>query len=375
MPGPWNPLEIGKQVFSDFSDKNVSFMAAGIAYNAFVSLAPLVILLLLFISVVDGGLETRLVTIIENSLPGPISDVITEIFSGESEATSVSVVGLVVLLWGTLKIFRGLDTAFSEIYETVGENTFVDKLVDGFVALVAVIITIVATVAVSAVFAIFSDQIPFVGFLTPVVLVVGLVLAFFPMYYRFPDTELGWRDVLPGTVFAALGWATLQAIFQVYLVFSGNGSENFFGGVIVVVTWLYFSGLLILLGAVLNAVIGGHSEGASGGIGCGAARDKSETESSTSMAGGELASYLRDFRTRLTGYYEEMEVEDGPIETTSRPVENEERQTFTGTLRKVRPLSEADNDVEIVERSRTDDGEQEWTVTFRWQSIDGKGDE
>ena len=31
-----------------------------------------------------------------------------------------TVVGLVVLLWGTLKIFRGLDTAFSEIYGTTG---------------------------------------------------------------------------------------------------------------------------------------------------------------------------------------------------------------------------------------------------------------
>jgi membrane protein len=55
-------LGVGRQVAAEFSEKNVSFMAAGIAYNAFVSLAPLLVLLLLVVSVVGGGLQQRLIT-------------------------------------------------------------------------------------------------------------------------------------------------------------------------------------------------------------------------------------------------------------------------------------------------------------------------
>jgi membrane protein len=51
----------GAQILAEVSEKNVPFMAAGIAYNAFVSLAPLLILLLLLASTTGAGLEDRLV--------------------------------------------------------------------------------------------------------------------------------------------------------------------------------------------------------------------------------------------------------------------------------------------------------------------------
>lgn len=44
-------------------------------------------------------------------------------------------------------------------------------------------------------------------------------------------------------------------------------------GVIVIDTWLYFSGLIPLLGAVINTVLGGDASDKSGGVGQGAAED------------------------------------------------------------------------------------------------------
>jgi membrane protein len=359
-------VDLGKRLASEFSEKNVSFMAGGIAYNALVSLAPLLILLLTFVSVGGGGLEDRLVGAVERSLPGPIADVVVQILSVETTATGASVVGLVVLVWGTLKIFRGLDTAFSEIYETEANNSFLDQVVDGVVVLVALAVSVVTTVAVSAVFAAFSEAVPFVGALTPLVLVAGLVLAFFPMYYRFPDADVGWRDVLPGTLFAALGWAALQAVFQVYLLFKGGGSESFFGGVLVVVTWLYFSGLVLLLGAVLNAVLGAHASGDPGGIGRGAASGTADVERSEPLARDELASYLRDRRKQLTGHYAEMHPTAEPTETRHLAGDEEVRE-LVGTLRRVRPVRSPDDEVEVIERSGRDGDGQVKSITLRWR--------
>ncbi|GAA0252151.1 YihY/virulence factor BrkB family protein [Haladaptatus pallidirubidus] len=335
----------GKRVASDFSEKNVTLLAAGIAYNAFVSLVPILLLLLLVATVVGGGLENRIIDVANSSLPKPIANVIAQVFEGGTAATGASFIGLVVLVWGSLKIFRGLDTAFSEIYDTESENSLTDQLKDAAVVLVGLTVAIIATVAASAVFSAFSDTIPYLGLLTPLVLVTGLIIAFFPMYYLFPDAELDWKQVIPGTVFAAVGWAGLQALFQVYLTFKGDGSASLFGGVIVVITWLYFSGLVLLLGAVINSVIGGHTASVPGTTDGSTTNDHVEREASLSR--DELATYLRSLREELTGRYEGM-----------RPSE-------TGDADR---LPKPTGKIELVERPSFSDHESEWTVTLRWQT-------
>ncbi|WP_336325373.1 YihY/virulence factor BrkB family protein [Halovenus sp. HT40] len=287
-----------KRVYTEFTEKNVSLMAGGIAYSAFVSLAPLLILLFLMLTLAGSGLESRIVELSNQWLPGPIADVVDQIFVGNSGVGSASIVGLVVLIWGALKIFRGLDTAFSEIYETVDENSFADKLKDGLVVLFALGIAVLATIGTVVAFAAFSDMIPFSGYLIPLVLLGGLVIAFLPMYYVFPDRDLKLRDVLPGAVFAAVGWAVFQALFQVYLTFSDPSAGSFAGSIIVVITYLYFSSLILLLGAVINAAAGGHSTGRPGGVGRGARPHQTKREQSLNRA--ELAAYLRALDERLT---------------------------------------------------------------------------
>jgi len=336
-----------KEILTETSEKNVSFMAAGIAYNAFVSLAPLLILLLLVASTTGTGLEDRLIALAGETLPDPIADVVEGIFRGENAASSASIVGLVVLIWGTLKLFRGLDTAFSEIYETTDRNSFVDKLIDGLVVFVAIVVAILATVVVTAAFVRFSDAVPYVGVATTLSLIGGLVVAFLPMYYRFPDADLGWREILPGVFVAAIGWAAFQALFRVYLQFGGGGSSGFFGGVIVVVTWLYFSAIILLLGAVINAVHGGYTSGKAGGVGRGATAY--ETHREESMDRAEFAAYLRELREEIAGRYEGM-----------RPSHD-----GSGELR--RPLG----DVEVIEQTTEDGEDRRWEVAFRWQSDGG----
>jgi membrane protein len=340
-----------KQVAVEFSQKNVTFMAAGIAYQAFISLAPLLVVLLLATSTVGGGLEDRIVEIAHNWMPGPIADVVAQVFEEDEGASSASFVGLVVLVWGTLKIFRGLDTAFSEIYETTSDNSLLDQVIDGLLVGVAILVAVLATVGVTAVFAWLEGIVPYIGTVTPLVLVTGLVVAFFPMYHRFPDVDHTWRSVLPGVVFAAVGWAVFQSIFQVYLTFSGGDSGSFFGGVVVVITWLYFSGLVLLIGAVINAVVGGHTSGKSGGVGRGAA--DYETEREEELSRRELSEYLETLREDIAA--------GAPNSRTA--VEDGGHRNY--------PLP--DGPVEVVEQSKDpEDGEDEaaWAVALRWTADD-----
>ena len=341
----------GKRIATEFSEKNVTLMAAGIAYNAFVSLAPLLLLFLLIAGLFGGSLERRIPRIIQHSFPTPIANVMTHIFQGGSTSTTAgaSIIGLVVLIWGSLKIFRSLDTAFSEIYESEAENTITDQIKDGIVVLSGLIVAILMILGVSLVFSTYSDTVPFLGLLIPLVLIGGIIVAFFPMYYLFPDRDLDWKEVLPGTVFAAVGWGILQSLFQVYLAFKGGGTTSAFSGIVLVITWLYFSGLVLLLGAVVNAVVGGYSSGAPGGVGQGATSQNKEREIVLNQT--ELTHYLCQLREQVTGRYEGM-----------RPI---------GDTGEVAQLPRLDGKAKLTEYSVSKDDKEEWIVTLHWQADSG----
>ncbi|MFA9501170.1 YhjD/YihY/BrkB family envelope integrity protein [Natrinema sp. H-ect1] len=260
-------VPFAKSVVTGISEKNVTFMAAGIAYQAFISLIPLLVLVFFLVAFVgDEALAQQVSSITEGFLPESGQVMLEQGIEGDTGSVGTSIIGLVALLWGSLKIFRGLDTAFSEIYATTDENSLVDQLQDGAVVFGAIGIALVAAALTTIVFAVFPT-IPFLGLLNPLLLVVGLTLAFLPMYYRFPDADLSVRQVLPGVVVAAVGWALLQSLFQVYVAISSSSdSAGPIGAILLLLTWLYFGGLILLVGAVVNATRSGHLEIAPDGI-------------------------------------------------------------------------------------------------------------
>jgi len=335
-----------ERVYEDFSEKNVTFMAAALAYHAFISLAPMLLLLFLLFSTVGVGLETQVIQSAIGWLPGPIADLVTTMLQGGANGAGASIIGLLVLVWGTLKIFRGLDTAFSEIYETVDTNSLVDKFRDGLVVFVALAVALVAMVGSSIVLGGLARQIPFSDLLTPVALLAGLVVAFYPIYYVFPDADVGVRDVFPGVVVAAVGWAAMQGLFQLYLSVAEPSTGGIFGGVIVIVTYLYFSALVLLVGAVVNAVAGSHSAGEAATVSGKPGGFETERADHLDRAGFE--AYLYDLRAELFGRGARTEmVGDRPM-----PID----------------------DVELVERSSTDGDTSEWMVTLRWAYADEQSD-
>ena len=249
-------------VGAEFSEKNVTFLAGSIAYSAFVSLVPLLLFLILALALFGAGWQDRVLSLVTQNVSPIIGQFIQRIFRSQTggAAAGSSVVGTVVLVWGALKLFRGLDTAFEEIYEADADNSLGDQIRDGLIVLVSIVFAVAAIVAATSIFGAFSGRIPFIGFLLPLVLAVGLVIAFFPMYYVFPNVEVSPREVLPGAVVAAVGWALLQGLFQIYVAVStGGGGTDLVTGIMLLLTWLYFSGVVLLLGAVINAILGGHT--------------------------------------------------------------------------------------------------------------------
>ncbi|WP_418285067.1 YihY/virulence factor BrkB family protein [Halorubrum sp. DTA46] len=258
-----NAVRILRDIVEESKNKNVPFMAGSIAYSAFVSLLPLILLLVIAASVVGGeSLANRVQTVTESYLTPSGQSLLADSITSASSQTGLSILGLVVLLWGVLRVFRALDTAFSAIYDTQWKNDLVHQFKDGIVVLVslgvALLVVIVAGLSLRLV-----PDLPFPRLAREVLLIFGLSIVFIPIYYVFPDVDLSFKMVLPGTAVAAVGWTLLNAGFGLYVAYSSTQDlYGVLGGVILLITFLYFGALVILIGAVTNVVLmGGRSSG------------------------------------------------------------------------------------------------------------------
>ncbi|MFB6140783.1 MAG: YhjD/YihY/BrkB family envelope integrity protein [Halosimplex sp.] len=250
-------LTVGRAVVHEIRTERITFMAGSIAYHAFVSILPLLLLVLAVVSAVgQSALERGIIDLARAALtPGAADALVAEL---QSASTGASLLGVVVLVWGTLRIFRGLDTAFSDIYESSARNTLVDQFRDGVVVLVCVAAAIVVAAALHRHLRLGGGAGWLVG---RAVLVAGLALALVPMYYVFPDEpDMLVRETLPGVAFAAVGLTVFESVFRVYVQYRGEASSgDALAGVLVFLTWLYFSGLVVLVGAAINAVLSNRS--------------------------------------------------------------------------------------------------------------------
>lgn len=89
------------------------------------------------------------------------------------------------------------------------------------------------------------------------VAVFFIVLAFALMYYWGPDADQRWTWITPGSLFGVLLWIGASLGFRIYLHFFNSYSKTYgsLGAVIIMLYWLFITGLAILIGGEINSEI------------------------------------------------------------------------------------------------------------------------
>lgn len=233
----------------------MTFLAAGVAYYAFVSLVPALLLLLVVATTVFGdALADELLAVAGGFLTPAGEEAIGGAVASAQGRAGAGFLGVAVLLWSTLKVFRGLDTAFVEAYGVDADVGFLDQLTDAGSVVLGIGVGITAMLVVGAVAA--AVDVPLLASASVLALPVVLTVVFLPMYVLLPEPRVTVREALPGAVLSALGWTVLQAGFQAYAATAGQYQVyGVVGGILLLVTWLYVAAIVVIFGAVLNATL------------------------------------------------------------------------------------------------------------------------
>ncbi len=85
-----------------------------------------------------------------------------------------------------------------------------------------------------------------------------LLLMFSIIYYFGPDVKVSqWRWLTPGSALGMVGWLLGSMGLRIYVHYFNNYSATYgsLGTVIILLTWFYLSGLMLLLGGEINSEI------------------------------------------------------------------------------------------------------------------------
>ncbi len=215
---------------------------------------------------------------IAHSVVGDLRD----IFPGSTQATldslldevsrsttSTGVLALIASLWLASSFWGALDTSFSRIYGSPGRPWLAQKRF-GVVMVGIVLLFMLATVAIPALQSVLkagATQLPLdlarVNDIVYVVSLAGSLAILFiclaALYALVPTRRLRWHAIWPGAFGATVAIGLVDVAFPVYL--SSISTIARFGTtvvfVVIVLGWFYVVALIILAGAVINALVAG----------------------------------------------------------------------------------------------------------------------
>ncbi|RYG73272.1 YihY/virulence factor BrkB family protein [Lentibacillus lipolyticus] len=258
-----------KKLYQRITDDDIFGLGAQLAYFFLLSLFPF----LLFLMTLVGYLpldDLAIIEFIETYAPGKIADLIQEnvrqlVNNQNGQLLSIGIIGT---LWSASNGINAIMRGFNRAYNVDEDRSFI------VTRLIAIVLTIamIAVIFIAFLLPIFGKAIgvyifTFFGasevFLQVwnamrwVISSVVFFIVLVALYKMAPNKRIYFKNVVWGALFATVGWQLTSLAFSFYVSSMGNYSATYgsLGTVIVLMIWFYLSGIIIMLGGVINATL------------------------------------------------------------------------------------------------------------------------
>lgn len=257
-----------EQLIFRYKDDDLPSMSAQMTYYLILAFFPFLLFLINLLSFTPLSSEI-LITNFNKFLPNEtgalVKNVVIQTLQSKSE--TLLIVGMIGSLWAASKGISAIIKCLNKAYG-IEENRNVIKL-----NLIAIVSTIGITIMIIlSFFMIVFGQIigTYVFGLVGATLLFNIIWSFlrycipltimfttFSLIYRYvPNRKLKFNTVIVGTIFTTVGWVATSLLFSFYVNNFANYQKVYgsLGGIIALISWLYVSTLIILIGGELNAI-------------------------------------------------------------------------------------------------------------------------
>jgi membrane protein len=250
----------------------VTDSAAALAYYSFLAVPAVLLLAVGLFSLLASGdaittLIDKLGTVIPSQATQLLEDSLRRMKENANGSLAIVIVGFVLALWTTTGAMTSFMRAVNGAYDREETRGFLKQrfvavqMVFGLgLAALLVFGLLVLGPAISDWIGSALDVEGFIGWVWWIaqwpILISALLLVFATVLYLAPNVDHPrWQFVTPGSVFAVVVWLVASGAFAVYtsMFSSYNKAWGSLAAVVVMLTWLWLSGLSLLLGAEINA--------------------------------------------------------------------------------------------------------------------------
>jgi membrane protein len=269
---------------SHFIDDDCTTMGAALAYYTTFSIAPLLLIVISIVGLIfgraaaQGEIQGQIQGLIGSGAATQVSSMIKN--AGDHSSTGIfgAALGMLALLAGATGAFAQLQSSLNRIWHVKpdphagGVKNFIGQRVLSLGMILAIAFLLLVSLAVSAALSAFgtfvSGFLP-QGFSAPLLsaieFVVSLVIiaALFAAIFKvLPDAQIEWGDVAIGAAATAILFTAGKFGIGMYLGHSGTANAyGAAGSFVLIVLWIYYSSLILLLGAELTAAWAGVHAG------------------------------------------------------------------------------------------------------------------
>jgi membrane protein len=265
--------ELVRDTIAEWSQDRVPRMGAALAcYSAF-SVAPLVLLVIAVASRVftEDQVKQAIRGELQRTFGEAVANAVSEIMRNAAHtgsATTATVVGILILLFGASGVFGELQDSLNAIWKVQPQpgRAWLTVLRDRFFSFTMVLgagllllVSLTITTALSVLGAYFTDLLPGGAglwcWVDWVVSFAFITCVFALIFKEVPDVTVAWRDVWVGATLTALLFTLGKYALGMYLgLASTTSAYGAAGSLVAFLLWVYYSAQILLFGAEFTRV-------------------------------------------------------------------------------------------------------------------------
>lgn len=267
--GEWKDILV--RVFHAFGDNNVGVVAAGVSFFMLLALFPAIgAFVAIYGLFLDPQTVVQQLGQLQGVIPRDVLDTVTrqmqQVAAGaDTKLTVAAAFSLFVALWGTRMGTNALMTALNVVYGENEERGLIKRTLFSLLLSLAIILGLMSMALLVAGIPLAFALLGLDGWPLLVARALGIALAatvlvfgLAALYHWVPDRRAPrWRWVSVGAVVVMVLWLIGSLLFSVYLGISDKYSATYgtLGTVIILLTWIYITVLIMLIGGALNAEV------------------------------------------------------------------------------------------------------------------------